>query len=412
MICYQPPGEVNRVGNSDISNAGESREENLPRRDWILLPLLSVLTVVVLAFSLNVLGARLFAKDLAIGECIVIDPTTGERGIPNRVCTKKTPEGPPVEYRFNGCGHRALMDCGPKTSDAYRIVMTGSSYAFGWAVPIQETFAALLPSELMQRTGHRVEFYNASMIGEGGVPRNVAIRFNEVLAAQPDAILWIVDPWGVDKADRSPRAWEEPRPASLIKQMLKQALVGKLSPDAIPAILASIQNQWATWNPGVILIKHYLFQSQSEYLKQYLVSKSQSGFLRAEPDSYWRYRLEKFSDYAAAIEEQAKAARVSLFVALVPNRAQAAMISVGEWPAGYNPYKLGEELRAIVIRNGGTYIDILPDFRAIPNPEQYYYPIDDHPNAAGNAILAGMLAREITNGAFPPPKAADQPRRP
>ena len=73
------------------------------------------------------------------------------------------------------------------------------------------------------------------------------------------------------------------------------------------------------------------------------------------------------------MEERAKSRGCALCgVFLVPTRAQAAMISMGEWPAGYDPYKLDDELRAIVTSHGGIYIDILPDFRNIPNPEQYY----------------------------------------
>jgi hypothetical protein len=93
---------------------------------------------------------------------------------------------------------------------------------------------------------------------------------------------------------------------------------------------------------------------------------------------------------------------------LLPNRAQAAMISMGEWPAGYDPYKLDAELRSIVTSHGGIYIDILPDFRAIPNPEQHYLPVDSHPDAGGHAIIAAMLAKELTGGAVPALKVPAQ----
>jgi hypothetical protein len=158
------------------------------------------------------------------------------------------------------------------------------------------------------------------------------------------------------------------------------------------------------------MIQHYLFQSQSEYVKLYLERGEQSGFLRAAPDAYWQYRLKRFDNYAADIEGQAKVAGVPIIVVLAPNRAQAAMISMGQWPAGYDPYKLGAELRAIVTSHGGIYIDILPDFRTIPNPEQYYYSIDIHPNAAGHAILTGIFARELTSGAVPALRASSQPQ--
>jgi hypothetical protein len=86
------------------------------------------------------------------------------------------------------------------------------------------------------------------------------------------------------------------------------------------------------------------------------------------------------------------------------------MISMGEWPAGYDPYKLDEELRSIITSHGGIYIDILPDLRNIPNPEQHYFPVDNHPDADGDAMISGMLAKELTGGAIPARKAATLPQ--
>jgi hypothetical protein len=384
---------------------GTGMDARLPRRDWLLLPLLSLLTIVALAIALQLIGWRLFASSDPVGDCIVRDPATGQHGVPNRACWKKESESPPVEYRFNACGHRAGMECGPKPPGVYRIVLTGSSYSFGWTVPREETFAASLPLELSMRTGRKVELYNEGMIGDGGVPRNVAHRFNEVMAAQPDEILWILDPWDIDRADRNAPtlAWRNLGAGELVKQ----AMMGKSPLDAIPTILGLIRDKWVVSKAG-ILVQHYLFQSQSEYVKLYLERGSQSGFLKAEPDSDWRYRLEKFDGYAADFEGRANAAGVPVIVALVPNRAQAALISMGKWPPGYDPYKLGEEVRAIVTSHGGTYIDILSDFRTIPNPERYYYPIDNHPDATGNAIIADILAKELTSGAVPAFRAAHQ----
>jgi hypothetical protein len=86
------------------------------------------------------------------------------------------------------------------------------------------------------------------------------------------------------------------------------------------------------------------------------------------------------------------------------------MISMGEWPVGYNPYKLNDQVRSIVTSHGGIYCDILPGFRALPNPEQYYFPVDGHPNAEGHTIISALLARELTNGAVPALRVAAQPQ--
>jgi hypothetical protein len=86
---------------------------------------------------------------------------------------------------------------------------------------------------------------------------------------------------------------------------------------------------------------------------------------------------------------------------LIPNRAQTAMISMGKWPAGFDPYELDNELRKIVESHGGTYITILPDYRDIPNPEHGFVPVDGHPNPEGHALIASLLARKLTSDVLP-----------
>ena len=177
-----------------------SAEVKLPRRDWILLPFISLLTIVVLAGSGELIARRVFSGSTTLMKnCMVMDDkSTGPRAIPNTVCWEKIPESQLVEYRFNGCGHRAGMECLPKQPGTYRIVMTGSSLALGEGVQREQTFAALLPEELSQETGRKIELYNESM--GWGFPHSVRLRFNEVLAAKPDLILWILTPGDIEGA--------------------------------------------------------------------------------------------------------------------------------------------------------------------------------------------------------------------
>jgi hypothetical protein len=84
------------------------------------------------------------------------------------------------------------------------------------------------------------------------------------------------------------------------------------------------------------------------------------------------------------------------------------MISMGKWPTGYDPYKLDEKLRFIIVSHGGIYLDILPQFRKVPSPEQYFFPVDGHPTSGGHAIIATLLAKELTGGAVPALNASAQ----
>jgi hypothetical protein len=157
-----------------------------------------------------------------------------------------------------------------------------------------------------------------------------------------------------------------------------------------------------------LLFQHYIYQRQDDYIKATLMNRQENEFLLENPGPAWESRLEEFADDAGELQVKATAAGVPLVAVLMPTRAQAAMMSMGEWPAGYNPYKVGTDVSAILARHGGVYIDILPEFRTIPNPEKGYFPIDGHLNAEGHTFVSHLMAQELTNGAVPELQTGDQ----
>jgi hypothetical protein len=309
------------------------------------------------------------------------------------------PESLPIEYRFNSSGYRADADYAAKPPGTYRIVMAGSSMTMGWGVQREQTFAALLPSELSRLTGRNVELYNNAMMYE--VPHIVALRLDEILASKPNMILWIVTYWDIEYAENAAPVRIKPldstafmgRTRSRLKEVLaEKSLAGALSD------LGSIAHGLLDSTKTKYLLEHFLNESRSMYVESHLQGP-EAEFLRAEPSAEWESHLRLFDSYAAEIEERARAAGVPMVIALVPWRVQAAMLSMDEFPKGCDPYKLNGELRAIVTRHGGTYLDILPDFLTTPNPEQHYFPVDGHPDASGHAMIADFLARELTRSA-------------
>ena len=155
-----------------------------------------------------------------------------------------------------------------------------------------------------------------------------------------------------------------------------------------------------------VLLRHFLWKSQSQYVKSYLMGPDRmSGFLKTKLSPEWELRLKMFDHDAADMEEQATRAGVPFVGVLVPIRAQAAMISMGDWPEGYDPYKLGDEVRTIVASHGGIYVDILPGFRNIPDAAQYFYPVDTHPDPRAHAVFSALIAKALTNGSVPALKA-------
>lgn len=370
---------VSPQGITSITGTDGEREERLPRRDWILLPLVGLLTICTIAVLTESIARRVFPESTSTMQSCLIenDVSTGVRGIPNAVCSEESFESGLVEYRFNACGHRAGMECGPKRSDAYRIVMVGTSTAFGTHLAREKTIAALLPAELSRQTGRNIELYNEALTWE--TSRAITLRFNAVLDARPDMILWIVTPWDIKNA---PSLFSAP---SGTGEGGVLARVRKLAKDSRTRVL----------------LDHFLYRSASSYVRLYLKGGDGPEFLGEKLSVEWRRHLADYDPYAADIEGRARAAGVPLVAVLVPERAQAAMISMDDWPVGYNPFRLGDEVRSIVTSHGGIYIDILPGYRDIPNPERGYFPADGHPNAEGHRIISGLLAKALTSGAVP-----------
>jgi hypothetical protein len=378
----------------------------LPRRDWVVLPLLSLSTILFLLAASELIASRTFhATPTGVGSCIVQNDITGTKGVPNSVCREKLSEGKLIEYRFNSCGDRTDLDCKVKTPNTYRIVMTGTSFAMGINVNDEDSFAAALPVRLSQSTGRKVELYNEG--NELGSIHNVILRFSESVAARPDLILWIVTPYDMYHMFHQDTAPEKvPGFLGATRFRIRHVIASESPVTAASDVLSTLTSLYVTRASASLLIRHYLYSSQSESIKLAQDDDVANGFLKANYDSEWQKRLEQFNRDDIEIEERAATAGVPLAVAFIPNRLDAAMLSAGKWPQGYDPFKLGNELRAAVQSHGGTFIDMSSDLSVIPNAEQYYLPVDGHLDARGNAMIAELMARELTTGIVPELRAS------
>ena len=390
-------------------------------RDWILLPAICLLTAGLILISAEVLSRRFFpVHQIGFQNCFATNDPTGNAPVkPNGVCWEQMAESRvQAEYRFNSRGHRAGTELMPKQPGTYRIVLIGSSLTQGLFIPREKTFAALLPTQLSLETGRKIEVYNEASGGKfrgGPFPTKAsAEHFGEVLAAQPDLILWVLTP--TDLINAMPSEPEESSAANSNTESSGAASATGNAQDKFGAILARVnvggrlKNRWEQTRTSIVL-KHLLLanESKEEYIQSYLKNEDEAGFLKYNLDARWRSRIENFDAEIAEIARLAKSARVPLAAVYVPNRAQAAMISMSDRPSGYDPYRLEEELRRSVVSDGGTFVDILPYYRSAPDPEQHYFPIDGHPDADGHEMISRFLAKELTNGAVPALKASAQP---
>lgn len=409
---------------SGLTEPGAIRESKSRRRDWVLLPAVGLLTICLMAVLAEVLSRWFYpVTQIAFQNCFATNDPTGDAAVkPNSVCWEQTAESSlKAEYRFNSRGHRAGTELNPKRPGTYRIVLIGSSLTQGLFIPRERTFAALLPEELSMETGRKIEVYNEATGGKfrgGPYPtENSAQHFDQVLAAQPDLILWVITPTDImnagSKENEDSRGTgsfpEDPR--STTGSVKPRSFWNKITASIAKGTFGEqLKSHWEDTRTSLVL-KHLLIESESrdEYIKSYLRDGNNANFLKTESDSKWRTQLQYFDDELAEIAELAKNARVPLVAVVVPNRPQAAMLSRGDWPAGYNPFKLEDEVRDSIVNHGGRFIDILGDYRRIPSPERDYFPVDGHPDVGGHAIISRFLAKELTSGAVPELKASTPP---
>lgn len=369
------------------------------------MPAVSLLTVMVLFCATEVVARLIYTTSkTSTAPCLILnDTSTGVRGVPNAHCQQKIPESQLTTFIFNSCGHRAGMECGPKPPDTYRIAMVGSSFAFGMWVEREQSFAALLQTELSQHNGRKIEIYNEAM--QWGTPHSVDTRLGEVLAEQPDMVLWPVTPYDIENADllHPGAATPDGAPVDCRLESWRRYLQSLWMTWSGDAVAARWQKSLGLLNctRTVFLLQHWLYQSQSQYLKHYLKDGSTSDFLRSHPSQAWQRNAAQFAQYAADIQARTASIGAKLVVVVLPNRAQAAMISLGHWPADFNPYGMGDRVRDIVAGEGGVYVDVLHDFQQIPNPEQYYFAVDGHLNSNGHALVARLLFTALTEGPTP-----------
>jgi hypothetical protein len=370
-----------------------SPPEDSSRRDFLLMPLIGLLTIAVICVSAELIARRYFYESATgLGTCLDdSDPSKGVRGRPNTVCREKGMESDDVEYRLDSRGYRSASELGPKESDVFRIVLIGSSVAMGERVRLDDSPAVLLAPRLSALTGRKIEVYNQGMAW--GFARNANLRFQDAIEAQPDLILWVVTPLDIARSEVTlARDGNTPPPAEGISYLKN-------------AILQYIRRHGGDIVIGQVL-RHYLyeFQSEDQFVRAALQGQSpddESGFLLVAQGPAWKKHWVDFQGHARDMITRARAAGIPMAVAFAPNRVQAAMISAGEWPAGYDPYGVDSGLRRLIEADGGTFVELLPSYRAVPGAEHFYLPLDGHPTAAGYAFMAEAIARQLTSGVIP-----------
>ena len=353
-----------------------SFSSGLPRRDVILLPLISLLTVLLIV-GVGEVVARVALTEQLDDACLVPDARLGLRYIPNCTSQIKSFESPWVTNHYNACGYRTDASCGPVSKGVRRVAVLGSSVTMGYLVPQQDSFATQTAEALTERCGAPVEFQNLG--GYLVFWTRVINRVDDALRLKPDAGLLQVTTLDIehpDPGEGSVREGESGRPTNNFLLNLKNLLV-----------------QSRAWG----VMQHFLFRNEELYTSLYLHSGSKADYLREPLSDFWEHQLHQYDIMVGKIADRFHAAGVPLALVFVPQRAQAELAAKGHERPNIYPYELNQHLQQIASRHGVAFIDTTKFASEAPSVSDLYYAVDGHLDGAGHrriapAIVDGMIA--------------------
>jgi hypothetical protein len=368
-----------------------------PRAVWrriLAIMLIAAATLMALALLSEGVAHLLFRQSTtSTMACLVAtDAGTGVRGRPNSSCQQKIFESPLVEYRFNACGFRTPQACGPAPAGTYRIVLIGSSLAYGMHATQPASFAARLGPLLSGRLDRPVDVFNQAM--QWGLPASIALHTDAILAPHPDMILWTLTPFDIENAGLI-----LPYIPGVQDTLSVGGSGGSTDAAPHPQGLASVPGRawrklisYLSDTRTVFMLQHALYRSQSQYMSHTLTQGHAVDYLRVPTDPALKDGLAIFAQSVDRIAARARQSGVPLVVTLLPSRPQAIMLSNRSWDSGYDPNHLGQLLRPIVEKAGGRYIDMTPGLEAMPDAGQNYFSVDEHLPPAGHEMLATLLS--------------------
>jgi hypothetical protein len=359
-----------------------------PKRDYVLLPLLSLATILVLCGTTEAL-TRIFWVEYKLSPCLIEDPIEGNRFKPNCTARIKIAESPWTSYNYNECGYLSETSCGPKPAGSLRIVILGSSVSQALHVPYEQSFFARASGEIRRACGRTVDVQNLGV--PGASPIYAYRRVPEALALKPDVILYVLAPFDLEHEIDS-RALAERDNAKLTLAAPLARLT--LSP------MKRLQNALIQ-ERSVLVAQHFLFQNTNTFLKTYLLYGDKADFLREPLTAAWQRRFADLDVIVGGMANKAKAAGVPFVVMAVPSRAEAALLSSQKLPEHVDPFAFGQQVGMIASKHGAVYVDLMAPFSRVTNAESLYYVVDGHLTSEGQKLTAQSLSQKLLDGSIP-----------
>ena len=142
----------------------------LPNNDYVLLPLLSLLTICVTLLGLE-FAARWCWPEIAVDSCEFHDDSKGFQFRPNCQSYVKNFEGPLVSNQYNECGFRTAEPCSSKLPNQLRVAVIGTSVSRGYLVPYTDNLGAECVRDFATRSEAH-DFRQATLIAHAHTQRH------------------------------------------------------------------------------------------------------------------------------------------------------------------------------------------------------------------------------------------------
>lgn len=362
------------------------RDAKLPRRDLIMLPCLSLLTILLLLIGSEATARYLFVSSEA-DSCEVSDARIGFAFKPNCTSHLKVAEGPWVTNSYNDCGYRTREGCSTVPAGTSRIALIGSSASEGLYVDYDHTFATRTAVELTRRCHRPVETQNLGRLICS--PACAFHRVDEALALKPDVLVLAISPHDIETMNaQEVRDRDKPIPPTHPAEL-----------DAKKGNDTKRLQKVLTGSRSVTAAEHFIFQDPATYLKMYLVYGDKADFLRPPFTAAWRRRFDDLDLLVGEMAAKARAAHVPFYLLEIPSLAQSSILAMQSPPsASVNAHALNQELAAIAARHGVEFVDVLDTFRKTPGANKDFYMVDGHLNAEGEALISGPLVESLIAG--------------
>jgi hypothetical protein len=370
-----------------MAELNDQSGRKLAPRDYLLLPAIAVLTV-VLMFFVSEVGTRLAWSEAQTGqECHVSDPTLGIVNLPNCTMRVKVPETGWISYHYNECGFRSTEACGPKPLGTRRVAVLGTSFAEGTSVSYEQSFSALSAAHLSRSCHGPVEFQN---LGVYDLPLGkVPLRVGPALRLQPDAAILVLAPFDLEKLNR-PNEDNEPAGLRQVTTTVPTAPVQRV--DFLSRAKGMVKDSRA-----LTVAEHFMFENPDIQIPMYLRYGDKADFLRPPFSPAWQQRLAAADEIIGETAARFHAAGVPLLLMVIPQRTQAELLSMKKRPPGVDPFAIQRALSSIAQKYGVGYIDLSSQMMRDPHPANFYYPVDNHLNEDGSRAVARSIVASLSS---------------